>query len=59
MTINECQENIGRRVIFRYIHGGEEAGIITAASNSFAFVRFDSRGFSDVCSPDYLRLEES
>lgn len=50
-------DKIGRRVIFRYHHGEEVAGVVTSVNDRYVFVRFGSATSSESCDPDMLRLE--
>ncbi len=52
----EWAERVGRKVIFRYLHGEEQEGVVTSVNASYVFVRFGSSTGSEACDPALLRL---
>jgi ribosomal protein L35AE/L33A len=56
MTAEEFGQHVGRKVIFRYLHGEEEEGVITSANDHFVFVRFGTNTTSQACGAERLRL---
>lgn len=56
MTASEWAAHVGCRVIFRYHHGEEVAGVVTSANDRFVFVRFGAAVASESCEPAQLRL---
>lgn len=55
--VRSWADKIGRKVIFRYPHGEEEAGVVTSVGDRYVFVRFGSKVGSESCDPSMLRLE--
>ncbi len=49
-------DKIGRKVIFRYLHGEEQEGVVTSVNIKYVFVRFGTAVGSESCDPSLLRL---
>jgi hypothetical protein len=57
VTLDEARAAVGRRVVFTYFHGEQDAGVVTSVNDKNVFVRFGAKAFSEACDPDRLALE--
>ena len=61
MTLQECKENIGRKVCFIPFdpkdRGLQETGVITSVNSRYCFVRYGSDVNSKATNPNDLILE--
>ena len=60
MTLQECEQNVGRRVTYIPFKDCEkrlyEYGTITSVNSTYAFVKFDKDFGSKSCKPENLKL---
>lgn len=58
MTDNNVNypEWVGRLVIFTYLHGESEEGVVTSWNGRYLFVRFGGSTTSQACDPSMVRL---
>lgn len=60
MTLEECKNNIGRKVEYIPFEGCDpalhETGVITSVNSRFAFVRYGGDVNSKATNPEDLRL---
>lgn len=60
MTLEECKNNIGRKVIYIPFdakdRGLQETGVITSVNNKYCFVRYGSDINSKATNPNDLML---
>jgi Fe2+ or Zn2+ uptake regulation protein len=52
--IKVTKADIGRKVVYRPLHGVQEEGVITSFNGRFVFVRYGNEHTPKATSPDHL-----